>query len=173
MDTQPQSNPTGSTHRETRDAAKQRRRRRRLAGGFAALVLGLAAIPVWARYGAHHGWHGDGEFIEFVIERKLRKIDASEEQREQILGVAAETREALLALRDGLPDAHDAFVEQLVSDPAARDELDSLRAAQITRMEEGSRILVEGIARIGEILSLEQREQLAAMHEERRGRWKH
>ncbi len=148
-------------------------RRAALLGGVSALGLGLAlSVPVWARHGGP-GWHGDGEFVEFVLERKLRRIDATESQREQILAIAADTREAILTLRDAEASPHEAFVAQLVADPGNTPELESLRVAQIDRVDEGSRIVVSALARIAAVLTPEQREDLAAMHRERHERWHH
>ncbi len=146
-----------------------------LLAGVAALGLGLAyAIPSWAKAGGF-GWRGDGEFMEFMIERKLRHVDATDAQREAVLAIAAETREALLALRgDDAP--HEAFVEQLVADPGDADELEALRLAGIDRFDEGSRILVDALARVAAVLTPEQRETLAELHRERREhhrRWHH
>lgn len=148
-------------------------RRLMMLGGVFALGLGLAlAVPVWARHGhgPGHGWLEDGEFIEFMAERKLRHIDASEEQRGQILALVSETRERLLALRgEGSP--REAFVEQLVSDPGDTEELEMLRSTQIARFDQGSRILVDAATQIAEVLTPAQREQLAEMHRARHTRW--
>ena len=66
-------------------------RRVAVLGAVAALGLALAlAVPVWARHGGL-GWHADGDFVEFMLERKLRHIDATEAQRLQILAIAADT----------------------------------------------------------------------------------
>lgn len=148
-------------------------RRIAILGGVGALGLALAlAIPVWARHGSHgHGWLGDGEFLEFMIERKLRHLDATETQREQILAITGDTRDAILALRDAGSSPREAFVDQLVSDPTHRAELEALRVEQLARMDEGSRILVEAIAQIGAILTPQQRAELAAMHRSRHERW--
>ncbi len=166
------------TPTETHPQPNPERRRRRtlwrlsLLGGVGALGLALAvSIPVRAGHG--HGWMRDGEFFEFVIERKLERIDATEEQRTRVLEIAGDAREALLALRgDETPRAalHD-FIDQLVSDPDAADTLEALRSAQIERVEAGSRILVDAMARMASELTPEQREALAAQHRERHGHW--
>lgn len=172
---------TDSNNREARHDPPHSRARakrstgRRIAmlGGVGALGLVLAlAIPVWARHGGHgHAWHGDGEFLAFMIERKLRQLDATEQQREQILSIAADARDAVFTLHDADASPREAFIDQLVSDPTNQAELEALRIEQLARMDEGSRILVDAIAQIGAILTPEQRAELAEMHRSRHERW--
>jgi Spy/CpxP family protein refolding chaperone len=146
--------------------------------GLLATLLGAGVWGMKAR-AFSHGWHGpDAEHVQRHMQRRLERIlerlDASEAQREQILGISEATRARLRELGGDRFELRGAFVEELSSDPIDRAELEALRAEQIARMDEASRILLTGLTEALEVLTPGQRAEIAEIHVERMrdfGRW--
>jgi len=155
--------------------------RRRLywwSGGFVALLLALsmaiAAVPgSVAAFGRHHGGPGGHGFLEWRLERMLDDVGASDEQRATIQEIFESRREALSDLRPDRRALHERAVELLTADPIDRDALEALRAEHVERMSEASRVLAASLADAAEVLSKEQRVELAGLLEEHRGRHPH
>lgn len=161
------------TERERRGASARRSWRPVLIASGIVIAAGLFTAP-WAFSAFRHG-HDEhaAEFVEFMLDRALWRVDASEEQREAVLAIAREAREKIWALREGGAARHTAFVDQLVEDPGDTERLEALREEQLADMEAASRILVGSLARISAELTPEQRAELAQFHRERRARWHH
>ena len=137
------------------------------------IAAGLFTAP-WAFSAFRHA-HDEraAEFVEFMLERALWRVDATDEQRDAVLAIAHEAREEIWALREGATTRRAAFVDQLVVDPGDVERLEALREEQLADMEAASRILVGSLARISAELTPEQRAELAQFHRERHARWHH
>jgi len=153
------------------------RTRRRWWPTFVAsgVVIGVSLITApWAfsSFARDHGEHM-AEFVDFVIERALHRVDATQAQRDEVLTIAHEAREELFALREGTHQRRSAFIDQLVEDPDNAQRLEALREEQLAEMETVSRVLVASLARISAVLTPEQRLELAETHREHSARWRH
>ncbi len=145
-----------------------------IATAIVIAIGGLLGAP-WAFSSMTHDGRREhmAEFMDFMIERALGRVDATESQQEEVLAIAGEARQALFALREGGLERRQEFIDQLVADPTDAARLEVLRGAQLADIEEASRVVVEALARIGEVLTPDQRQALADFHRERHHRWHH
>lgn len=181
------SNPSTSTNAGDDGAGRTGSRDRNLhrrawwrSGGFVALLfaaaVGLAALPgtvaAFGRHGAHggHGRHGGdgGGFPEWRMEKLLDEVEASDEQRDRIREIVETRKQSLGALHLRRGELHERVVELLTAEEIDRDALEALRAEQIERMAKASRVLADSLADVAEVLTPEQRVELARHVEERR-----
>lgn len=139
------------------------------------IVIGVSLVVApWAFSGFRHDHEEHvAEFVEFMIERALRRVDATDAQRGEVMSIAHQAREEIFSLREGSLERRSAFIDQLVEDPDNAQRLESLREAQLAEMEAASRVLVTSLARISAVLTPEQRLELAEYHRERHARWHH
>lgn len=154
-----------------------RRRRRRtilsLVGAMTALVLGTSTL--WsAGAGAHGRWSRSGgpfagdpeaaqEHARFMAAWMLDRVDASDEQQEQAQALVAEAAAELLALGRQHRENRGAFLELLSRPALDRDALEELRRGEVALADRASRRLVETLSDVAEVLTPEQRVELAEM----------
>lgn len=144
---------------------------------LAALGLGGAAFAGtgWLghhRHGfGHHGGRGfEAEDIEYFVRRALREVDASDEQVARVSEIAKGAVADLGTLRETHRQRREAFAAALVG--ADRGALEALRAAELADADAVSQRVVAALADAAEVLTPEQREQLAALHAQHdRQRW--
>jgi len=119
-------------------------------------------------HGRHHRDHDPEEVRErigFVSDRVLGYVDASEQQRVAIDGILDRSVEegfTLMGEREGL---HERLSVLLTASEVDRDALEALRARQIELADAVSRQLTNHLAEIAEVLTPEQRGELAELHE--------
>jgi Spy/CpxP family protein refolding chaperone len=161
-------------------ATPRRRWRRWIVGGLAA--TGLFAV-IGAKVHAHggpgcmHRAGGSADASPEVMQRRLdagvrwmlADVGATEEQQRQIRDIAAAAMQDLRPLREEHLAAR-ARAATILAQPALdRAALESLRARQLALAEQASRRLTQAITDAAEVLTPEQRAQLAAKMAERRG----
>jgi Spy/CpxP family protein refolding chaperone len=136
---------------------------------LAALGVGGAALagPGWLghhRHGfGHHGDRGfDAEDVEYFVRRALREVDASDEQVARVSEIAKGAVADLGTLREMHRQRREAFAAALVG--ADRGALEALRAAELADADSASQRVVAALADAAELLTPDQREQLAALH---------
>jgi Spy/CpxP family protein refolding chaperone len=160
-----------------RSGARHRIGRPTMAVGALLLVglLTVGAIATAGQFGFGH--HGDPErmreHVDFVVERMLRAVDASEEQAEQIQGIADA---ALVDLDDFHTTGraiHEQFAALLTAERIDREELEALRQEQLASIDAASGRIVQALADVSEVLTPAQRTALAQHIEERRARRHH
>jgi Spy/CpxP family protein refolding chaperone len=147
------------------------------AGGLAALLAApaLGGGPFGHGHGfgrwGHHGRHGlDEDRLRAHAEWLLRGVDGvTDAQLDRIVSIASSTARELHAGRDRHGD-HAAIVTALSAETVDRAALDTLRAEHVAALEAGSRKLTEALAQIAEVLTPEQRAQLAAQVEKLHGK---
>ncbi len=144
---------------------------------FALPVLGLtllggAALTAAARGG--HGMpfcHGDKEdhraHMEFMVDRMLSKVDATDEQKDQIDAILDAAFEEGEALHEGKEAHKEQLKAVLTAETIDREALEELRTEGLAHFDEASAMFVDVIADVSEVLTVEQREQLVEMIEER------
>jgi Spy/CpxP family protein refolding chaperone len=174
-DTTPTPQPSAST-----DAKPRRRflRRAAIATALAGLatVIGVKAI---AHAGGPWRWHRAGfmgapldparvdEHLDRMLKHLYVEIDATDAQRQQLAPIVKSAARDLLPVRAKMHEARRQAVELLSREHVDRAALEALRADQLRLVEQASMRLTQTLADVADILTPEQRKQLA----ERIGRW--
>lgn len=148
---------------------------RRIAFG----TMGLAAAAGIGATAFGHGSHR-GDFAERMrdpatLDRMLKhlyvEVDATEAQQQKIRPIVSQAVNDLLPLHAELRAARGRAIE-LVSAPSIdRGAIESLRAEQLQVAEQASRRLTQALADLAEVLTPEQRRQIAERMSRRHGRW--
>jgi protein CpxP len=92
-------------------------------------------------------------------------VDASEEQRVAVDGILDRSVEEGFALMGEREDLHEQISVLLSASEVDREALEALRAQQIEFADAVSRQLTNHLAEIAEVLTPEQRSELAELHE--------
>ena len=166
-------------------SSKQRRRFFKRAA-IATLIGSMAAgigLKAW-EHGAPGGWHRGGfmggpldpamldERIDRMVKHFAVEVDATPEQRAKLGEIARASAKDLLPLREKAREARKRAMELLASPSIDRAALERLRAEQIQSADAASRRLAQSLADVAEVLTPEQRKQLAERIQNR-GRWRH
>ncbi len=160
-----------STDRSEGDAGREDRGSRlrwTLAGILCTglLVLGVAAAVsgCWGHRGfGHHGHRHEfsPERLRHHVTWMLRRADASDDQTDRIVAILEETHNAIQTQRDQHRGQHEAWLAALTGDRVDRDALEELRANGMTSLEQVSREITGALAEVAEVLTAEQRRELA------------
>lgn len=142
-----------------------------LAGGVAAGV-GFNAL-------GHGRWQGRGPIdpadLEKRLDRMLRhfyvEIDATDAQKQQLEPIVRQAAKDLLPLRESLRAGRREAIALLSQDRVDPAALEALRAKHIGLADEASRRLTRAVAEAAEVLTPEQRKDLAGRFARRHGRW--
>ncbi len=115
---------------------------------------------------SHHGAHAfDEKRVRGHVEWMLRGIDATDAQVDAITRIAASTAKDLHGMRGEHRAAHGQIVAALSGEAVDRAALEALRSEHLAAAEAASLQLTEAIAQIAEVLTPEQRSELATQHE--------
>lgn len=114
----------------------------------------------------HGGADQHRERVAFVVDHMLGEIDASDEQRESIDAILESAFERADEAREGKEEHRAQLRAALTADTVDREALEALRVEALEHMEEASVALMDVLIETGEVLTPEQREQLATMVEE-------
>ena len=162
-----------------RDNTARRRFFKRAA--VATLIAGVAT-GIGMKASAHAGfggWHRGGflsgpvdparldEHLERMLKHFSVEIDATDAQRQKLAPIVKGAARDLLPLRTQLHEARRQAVELLSRDSVDRAALESLRESQLRLADQASRRFTQALADVADVLTPEQRKQLA----ERIGRW--
>lgn len=161
-------------------SSQHARRRFIRRAAIATLIAGVATgIGVKAFAHGPHGWHHAGfmgagldpaardRHLERMLKHLYVEIDATDAQKQQLAPIVKAAAGDLLPLRAPLHDAHRQAVELLSRDTIDRAALEALRVDQLRLAEQASQRFVQALADVADVLTPEQRKQLA----ERIGRW--
>lgn len=141
-----------------------------------ATVIGVKAI---AHAGGPWRWHRAGfmgapldparvdEHLDRMLKHLYVEIDATDAQRQQLAPIVKSAARDLLPVRAKMHEARRQAVELLSREHIDRAALEALRADQLRLVEQASMRLTQTLADVADILTPEQRKQLA----ERIGRW--
>jgi Spy/CpxP family protein refolding chaperone len=175
------SDTTGTSQPPAPSADNPRRRffrRAAIATVIAALAtgVGLKALAYghggggWHR-GAFMGDHLDPAKLDAHLDRMLKhlyvEVDATDAQQQQLGPIVKAAARDLLPMRDRMRDARLQAVALLSQPTIDRPALEALRANQLQLAEQASKRLTQALADVADVLTPEQRKQLA----ERMGRW--
>ncbi len=153
-------------------------RRAAIATVIAALAtgVGLKALAYGHGFGGWHrgafmGDHLDPVKLDAHLDRMLKhlyvEVDATDAQKQQLGPIVKAAARDLLPMRDRMHDARLQAVALLSQPSIDRAALEALRANQLQQAEQASRRFTQALADIADVLTPEQRKQLA----ERMGRW--
>ena len=149
------------------------------------VVTAVSAVALMSALGCHKrfGHHGDPErlreFAEWRVEKVLKKIDASEDQKEGVMTVVDGLITDLTAMHEDHGDMLETLLAQLTAETIDRAALEAIRVEKVGELDAASRRVVDAVASIGEILSQDQRlelvEEARNHHSWRRGHhgWGH
>ena len=170
---------TTETPRPAPEADKPRRRFvRRVA--IATAIAGLATgVGIKAFAYSHGGWHRGGfmgaaidpamvdEHLDRMLKHLYVEIDATDAQKQQLAPIVKGAAQDLLPLRAKMHDARRQAVALLSQESIDRAAIETLRAGQLQLAEQASKRFAQALADAADVLTPDQRKQLA----ERIGRW--
>jgi len=177
------SDTTQTSPPSTSGGANPRRRFVWLAA-VATVIAGLAAIigtRAFAHDGGHCGWHragfmgatSDPARLDAHLDRALKhlyvEIDATDAQKQQLAPIVKAAAQDLLPLRARMHDARRQAVELLSQPHVDRAALEALRADKLKLAENASQRLTQALADVADVLTPEQRQQLAERINRRHG----
>ncbi len=173
---------TPTTITQTPSPGEDRSRRRFFRRAvIATLIIGAASgIGVKAfAHGGFGGWHRGGFMggpidparLDAHLDRMLRhlyvEIDATDTQKQQLAPIVKSAVQDLLPVRARLQEARRQGLALLSRPHVDRTALESLRDEQVKLVDQASRRLTKALADVADVLTPEQRSQIA----ERIGRW--
>ena len=113
--------------------------------------------------GMHGGRHGDkpGKHMQRRVEYMLDEVDASPEQREKVTAMLDDMFTQMGAMRTEHGKSRSEMMAALTAAEIDRAALEQLRAQHVAGMEARSRLMVDGMANVAEVLTPEQRAEVA------------
>jgi protein CpxP len=175
-------NDTLETPQPPAPPADNPRRRFFRRAAIATVIAGLATgigLKAFAYGGGPGGWHRGGFMgadldpakLDAHLDRMLKhlyvEVDATEVQKQRLGPIVKAAARDLLPMRDRMRDARLQAVALLSQPSIDRAALEALRANQLQQAEQASKRLTQALADVADVLTPEQRKQLA----ERMGRW--
>jgi periplasmic protein CpxP/Spy len=136
---------------------------------YAHMKLMSGDMGAWHGSTHHDGKHGGfSKMSEAEIEAKVERmvkhlaieIDATDEQQDKITDLVTAFAADMKPIREQMRTTREEIRELLVADEIDRAALEEVRATGIAEAERISKDLVNAVADVAEILSLEQRELL-------------
>jgi Spy/CpxP family protein refolding chaperone len=128
---------------------------------FAGANDGSAGAPAAAPL--MFGMHGGAR-----LDRALDRIGASDEQKAQIDRIVAAARADLQADRDHARSLHEQAMQVFTRETVDADAAEALRQQMLAEHDRTSRRMLQSMLEISQVLTPEQRQQLAAQMNERR-----
>jgi Spy/CpxP family protein refolding chaperone len=134
-----------------------------------SLFGGLAA-PVFAQEnpqgGGHHGWRQmDPEArvdrMEHRVKRMLSRVNATEEQKARAGAIVRQAYADLRPIREKSRDGRKATIELLSRPTIDRGAIEAQRVEQLKLAEAASKRMTQALADLAEVLTPEQRAELA------------
>ncbi len=131
----------------------------------------------------HHGGPGGGINMERIskmagkpLDHMLDEVDASDEQKAKAQEIVKRSLDEGAPMAEQLRDSRQKFAKLLTASTLDKAAIEQLRADQIRGADEMSKIAIQTIVQVAEVLTPEQRkalaEEMADKMEHRRG-WRH
>ncbi len=164
METKPENTPSAPA--VAAPARKGRRWGRRFAIGS---LIAIAAAGIGFKLFHHHGWHRGASdpaqmesHVNWMLKRFYSRIDATDAQKQKISPIVQAAARDLLPLRERLRAARGQAATLLEAPAFDRAAVEALRQDQMKLADEASKRLAQAIADTAEVLTPEQRRELAA-----------
>ena len=139
-----------------------------LVGLTLVLLFVASSDSAWGRHGVH-----DLEDIkahaEHFVGRALDRLDATDEQSAAIQTIVAASIDDLQNARQIAENGHRELRRLVLADSIDRAAIEQLRQSHLQRADEFSRIVVDGLADIMNVLTIEQRQKLEAHFDQHHG----
>jgi protein CpxP len=163
------------TAKQTKEGRTFWRRRETWIVALALAVLGIGVVAVpsamaFRAFGGHGGpgfGHGLMQNPErakahaaFAVEWAFRAVGATEQQKEDGRVVVEQLVDRLVPLRERHLAHREAVARELVKPQIDRAALEQLRTEGLALADEATRIIVDGVADLAEVLTPEQRAEL-------------
>jgi protein CpxP len=152
-----------------------------LAGGLgvAGALSQTAELGAQAESGASGArampahWGGGGRFMGRRFDRVLEEIEATPEQEEKLWEIAGETFTSVWPMAREFRGAREDLQELLSAPTIDRAAIEKLRSERVAAVGALSRTVTAAVVEAAEVLTPEQRAELAEILQERRGhhRW--
>jgi periplasmic protein CpxP/Spy len=169
-------NDPGKTREPASPVAQKSRRHffRRIAVG--TIIAGAATgigLKTFAQGGGYAGWHRGGfmhgpldpaamdEHLDRLLKHLYVEIDATDAQQRELAPIVKGAARDLAPLRAKMHEGRRQAIELLSRERVDRAELDRLRADQLGLADEASKRFTQALADVADVLTLEQRKQLA------------
>ncbi|WP_395141624.1 Spy/CpxP family protein refolding chaperone [Schlegelella aquatica] len=155
------------------------RRTLSLAAAVAVSLAALTASPAWA-HGPRHGDPGMGaqgmfmagpERVQRMVDHWLRDLNATPEQRQQIVQIAESAAKDLGALRDSRKALREEGLRLFTQPTVDANAVESLRQRQLALHDQTSRRMSQAMLEVSRVLTPEQRQTLAERMKQRAQRW--
>jgi len=143
------------------------------AGLAVVIALGAGAAVAQGGFGPKGFGHMGMGFGGHGFERMMDKVDATDEQQDKIWEIVDKTRSDLRPVGREFRDSRDKVAELLSAPTIDRAAVEALRAERIAAIDAASKTAVDALVQAAEVLTPEQRAELAKEMKERgdRGRW--
>jgi Spy/CpxP family protein refolding chaperone len=152
--------------------------RNRIVAGMLGVVLGSTAVGTvgYAGFGpgcghlGHGPWAASGpeaaearrERIGFAVDRLLTKVEASDAQKAEVQAIVDPLATEMQPLRETFAANRASLVQLLRAPEIDRAAMEALRSEQMVQADAISRVLVNALADVADVLTPEQRSQLAS-----------
>jgi Spy/CpxP family protein refolding chaperone len=169
---------------KTASDARCRPWRHRIVAGMLGVVLGATAVGTLSHAGFGPGWGPFGHgplaasgpeasearraWVGFAIERMLTKVDASDAQKAEVRAILEPLAAELQPVRETFVANRESMMRVLLAPAVDRTELEALRSEQMDQADTVSRTLASTLADVADVLTPEQRSELASRIAERR-----
>lgn len=141
-----------------------------LVGAGIAGAIVLAAGAAIAQGGMGHGMgHFGGKFAEHKFERMMDEIDATDAQQDKIWQIVDKTRSDLRPVGREFRDSREKVAELLAAPTIDKAAVEALRVERIAAIDAASKKAVDALVEAAEVLTPEQRAELAKEIKDRHG----
>ncbi len=171
-----QDSKTPASAAGTPETPKRRRRGWIIAAAVvgALVIVGAGKALVYAK----GGWDGHmspeemADRIELGVKYALKETGATDEQRTRVTAILQATAADVHALAQEHKGFHKQLHEILAAETVDRARLEAVRAEGVSVADQATKRLAQGVADAADVLTPEQRAQLAERLHKRR-RWHH
>lgn len=143
------------------DSSKKGRLRKYLVGGMTAvLALGALAVTGVVQANGFRGHGFGGPFGGFGLERALKSVDTTKEQRQRIWAIVDAARTEIRPMIGDLDDRRDRLAALVRAETLDRAAIETLRKEALATADAVSARALEAFIQAAEVLTPEQRTEL-------------
>ena len=138
--------------------------------GVVGAVIGVAGVGLGVKHFAHGAWQDEARFERMVdrgVDRFLDRLDATDDQRVEVKRILVDASGDVRSMALEMRGARREFVAALTDQDIDRERIETLRAARIAALDEGSQRTMKALADAAEKLTPAQRAKLAKRFERR------